>query len=167
MKKNKLSYPPLLYIIFLFFVTYGFKTFANPTTCLHTKTNLNCVKYLRNYDGDTISFNISNVHPLIGENISVRVRGIDTPEIKTKNSCEKEMGRNAKKLAENLLKNAQRIDLVNVDRDKYFRILADVNIDGKDLKSVLIKNQLAYEYDGGTKKKLNWCQRVPAQIKNQ
>ena len=44
--------------------------------------------YVRNYDGDTITFNLQNLHPIIGEKISVRVNGIDTPEIK--GSCEKE-----------------------------------------------------------------------------
>ena len=44
--------------------------------------------YLRNYDGDTITFNLPSLHPIIGEKISIRVNGIDTPEIKGK--CEKE-----------------------------------------------------------------------------
>jgi hypothetical protein len=29
---------------------------------------------IRNYDADTITFDIPNVHPLIGDKISVRVR---------------------------------------------------------------------------------------------
>jgi len=44
--------------------------------------------YVRNYDGDTITFNLPGLHPIIGEKISIRVNGIDTPEIKGK--CEKE-----------------------------------------------------------------------------
>ena len=44
--------------------------------------------YLRNYDGDTITFNLPGLHPIIGEKISIRVNGIDTPEIQGK--CEKE-----------------------------------------------------------------------------
>ncbi|MES2801020.1 MAG: hypothetical protein V4654_00885 [Bdellovibrionota bacterium] len=32
-----------------------------------------------------------------------------------------------------MLKNSKRIDLVNIERDKSFRILADVKIDGKDV----------------------------------
>ena len=40
--------------------------------------------YLRNYDGDTITFNLPGLHPIIGEEISIRVNGIDTPEIKGK-----------------------------------------------------------------------------------
>lgn len=118
--------------------------------------NLGNVKYVKNYDGDTITFNISYLHPIIGENISVRVNGIDTPEIKGK--CEKEKidSKRVKTFVNNELKNAKTIDLVNINREKYFRILADVVYDGKNLKQELIKNGFAVEYNGGTKLK-NWC----------
>ena len=125
--------------------------------CVHDRMNFRCVKYVRNYDADTITFDIPNVHPLIGNSINVRVAGVDTPEIKTKNSCEKEKARNAKKLVTNLLKNAKRIDLSNIKRDKYFRINAEVIIDGIHLSHYLLKNGLAYSYDGGAKRQLNWC----------
>ncbi|MCB0392047.1 MAG: thermonuclease family protein [Bdellovibrionales bacterium] len=151
----------LLFTFTIYITLFSTLGFSN-TSCEHTKTQFSCVKYLKNYDGDTITFKIHNVHPLIGENISVRVRGIDTPEIKTKDTCEKVKGRIARKLTENLMKNAKRIDLKNIGRDKYFRILADIEFDGKDLKSILIKNQIAYLYNGDTKKKVNWCERLPS-----
>lgn len=135
--------------------------FANEN-CNHDATTFRCVKYIRNYDADTITFDIPNVHPLIGNKISVRVRHIDTPEIKGKLPCEKDAARTAKKLIENQLRNAQRVDLENVDKDKYFRILADVIVDGRSLKETLFKNNLAYKYEGGTKQKINWCNRMPA-----
>ena len=137
-----------------------FKAGANGP-CEHDPKTFRCVKYIRNYDADTITFNIPNVHPLIGKHISVRVRHVDTPEIKGKLPCEKDAARTAKKLTENILKNAKRIDLENVDKDKYFRILANVVVDGKSLKDTLLKNNLAYAYEGKTKQKLNWCIRVP------
>ncbi|PIP89027.1 MAG: nuclease [Bdellovibrionales bacterium CG12_big_fil_rev_8_21_14_0_65_38_15] len=126
-------------------------------SCMHDKDTFRCVKYVRNYDADTITFNVPGVHPLIGEKINVRVSGVDTPEVKTKVACEKQKARDAKRLVENLLKHAKRIDLTGVSRDKYFRINADVVIDGKSLSSYLLKNGLAYSYDGGTKKKVDWC----------
>lgn len=131
--------------------------FGSSSDCEHTKTAFKCVEYVRNYDADTITFNIPNVHPLIGEKISIRVAGVDAPEMNSKSTCEKETSRNAKRLVANLMKNAKKIDLLNVEKDKYFRILADVSIDGKDLKALLLKNHLAYEYHGGTKEKRNWC----------
>lgn len=125
--------------------------------CVHSKDTFKCVSYVKNYDGDTVTFNIKDVHPLFGEKISVRVYGIDSPEIKTKDACEKEKGRVAKNLVTNLLKNAKRIDLENVKRDKYFRILADVKFDQKSLADVLLKNNLATPYFGATKSKVDWC----------
>lgn len=131
-------------------------------SCVHSEKAFRCVRYVKNYDADTITVDIPNVHPLIGKNISIRVRHIDAPEIKGSLPCEKEASRMARGLVENLLKNAKSIDLENVDRDKYFRILADVLVDGKNLKDLLIKNNLAYSYEGGTKEKINWCKRIPA-----
>lgn len=125
--------------------------------CAHDEHAFRCVKYLKNYDGDTITFDIPGVHALLGDKISVRVAHLDTPEVKGKLPCEKAAARTAQRLIENLLKNARRIDLVNVARDKYFRILADVQADGVDLKDTLLKNNLAYAYEGGTKRKTDWC----------
>jgi endonuclease YncB( thermonuclease family) len=130
---------------------------AAADACSHDATTLRCVKFLKNYDADTITFDVPGVHPLIGEKISVRVNGIDAPEIRGKNDCEKRSAKAAKNLIENILKRSKKIDLVNVGRDKYFRILADVRVDGQDLKEVLLRNGLAYEYHGETKKKVDWC----------
>lgn len=128
------------------------------TLCAHEKTAFRCVKFLRNYDADTLTFDIPRVHPFIGENISVRVYGVDAPELTGKEPCEKEMARNGKKLVEHLMKGSKQINLINIKKDKYFRILADVEIDGQDLRKILLKNNLAYEYYGGTKLKKDWCQ---------
>lgn len=128
--------------------------------CAHDATTFRCVKYLKNYDADTVTVQIPGVHPLLGEKISVRVRHIDAPEIKGKLPCEKEAARIAQRLVENQLKRAKRIDLKNVDRDKYFRVLADIEVDGKNLKAIVEKNHLSVAYEGGTKQKLNWCSRL-------
>ncbi len=130
--------------------------------CIHDEKNFYCVKYIKNYDADTITFDIPNLHPLIGKNIAIRVNGVDTPELRTKNKCEKEAGYKAKKIVENLLLSAKKIDLKNISRGKYFRIVADVYIDGKNLTDVLLKSNLAYEYHGKTKEKVDWCKRLPA-----
>lgn len=142
----------------IFSLLISVKVSAN--SCEHSDTKFNCVKYLKNYDADTITFSIPGVHPLIGQKISVRVHGIDTPEKKGKGACEKEVARIAQALVESLMKNAKVISLSNVGRDKYFRILADVEFDGKNLKEILLKNNLAYPYFGATKEKRNWCSVV-------
>jgi micrococcal nuclease len=138
----------------LLFLTFTLNANDN---CQHDSTTFRCVKFVKNYDGDTVTFQIPNVHPLLGKNISVRVLGLDTPEIKGKLPCEKEAARSAKRLIETLLKNAKVINIENVARDKYFRILGNVVADGQSLQTVLIKNKLAYEYHGQTKQKMDWC----------
>lgn len=140
-------------------------TTSATNSCAHDEHTFRCVKYIRNYDADTITVDIPDTHPLIGKKIGIRVKHIDSAEMKGKLPCEKEAARTARKLVENLLKNAKRIDLENVQKDKYFRILADVRVDGVLIKDILIKNKLAYNYEGKTKEKINWCARLPAQTK--
>jgi micrococcal nuclease len=128
-----------------------------PASCQHTASRFECIQYIKNYDGDTITVNIPQLHPLFGQRMAVRLKGIDTPEMTSKNACEKEKARTAKKLVENLLSRAKRIDLVGVEREKYFRILADVEADGQNIGHLLLKNHLAVSYDGGTKLKNFGC----------
>lgn len=128
--------------------------------CFHTDTEFRCVKFVKNHDGDTITVDIKNVHPIIGNKISVRVFGVDTAELTSKNECEKQAARIAKNLVNKHLKEAKVINLKNIQKDKYFRILADVEYDGIDLKSVLLKNNLAYEYYGQSKLKKDWCKVI-------
>ncbi len=133
---------------------------AKDLDCSHDKTTFSCVEYIKNYDADTITFNIPNTHPLIGEKISVRVYGIDTPELKTRNVCEKKQGIIARDYVTTILEKAKRIDLKNLKRDKYFRILADVIVDGVSIGDLLLKNGHAYQYYGDTKQKIDWCKQV-------
>lgn len=136
-------------------------------TCHHDAETFRCVKYLKNYDGDTVTFEIPDVHPLLGRGISVRVLGVDTPEKNGKKPCERQRARDAQRIVAKLLKNASSIELRRVERDKYFRILAEVWADGRSIGDVLLKNGLAYRYDGGTKPPAySWCasptSRIPA-----
>ena len=113
--------------------------------------------YVRNYDGDTITFNLPGLHPIIGEKISIRVNGIDTPEIKGKCEKEKYDAQQAKEMIADILKDAEQIDLKNIERGKYFRIVADVIVDGETLADELIEAGMAVRYDGGAKTH-NWCE---------
>ena len=124
--------------------------------CLHTETSFNCVKYLYAYDGDTITVEIPGVHPLFGKNISVRVFGVDTPELHSKVKCEKELALIAKANLESIISKAKVVNLVDVGRDKYFRVLATVMVDGQDLGKLMLQRKLAKVYDGGTKD-TKWC----------
>ena len=107
------------------------------------------------YDGDTFRVNIKGYPKIIGHRMSVRILGIDTPEIRTNCKKEKDLARSAKKLTISLLRGAKLIELRNIKRGKYFRILADVYVDNISIADELIKNNLAVSYDGGTK--IDWC----------
>jgi micrococcal nuclease len=113
--------------------------------------------YARNYDGDTITFNLPGLHPIIGEKISIRVNGIDTPEIKGKCEREKYNATQAKEMVADILKDAEIITLKNMERGKYFRIAADVIVDGENLADVLVEAGVAVRYNGG-KKTWEWCE---------
>ncbi|MCI5165188.1 MAG: thermonuclease family protein [Candidatus Electrothrix sp. GM3_4] len=114
------------------------------------------VRFVKNYDGDTITVDLKGQHPLFGDNIPIRVAGIDTPEIRGKCAQEKELAREAKNVVHKIMSKAQKITLKNVQRGKYFRIIADVQADKKDVADILIKKRLAVRYDGGTKG-FDWC----------
>lgn len=107
------------------------------------------------YDGDTFRVNLIGYPPLIGENIAIRVNGIDTPEIRGKCAYEKELAKKARDYTRALLSEAKSIRLQNIERGKYFRIAADVYVDGINLGKRLINANLAYVYDAG--KKQSWC----------
>ena len=55
-----------------------------------------------------------------------------------------------------ILKGAEKITLKNMKRGKYFRIAADVIVDGENLADVLIEAGMAIKYNGG-KKTHKWC----------
>ena len=113
--------------------------------------------YIRNYDGDTVTFNLPGLHPIIGEKISIRVNGIDTPEIKGKCEKEKYDAKQAQQMVADILKDTEQITLKNMERGKYFRIAADVIVDGENLGDLLVEAGMAARYDGG-KKIHKWCE---------
>ena len=103
------------------------------------------------YDGDTFRVNIHSWPAVVGERISVRVYGIDTPEMRDADPDVKALARKAKQFSVAALRGARKVELRNLRRDKYFRLLADVYVDGRSLGAQLVKAGLAKAYDGGTK----------------
>ena len=55
-----------------------------------------------------------------------------------------------------ILKDAEQITLKNIERGKYFRIAANILVDGEDLGDILVEAGVAVKYDGG-KKSHKWC----------
>ena len=114
-------------------------------------------KVISVYDGDTFRVNIASLPPIVGKNIAIRVNGVDTPEIRGKCQYEKNLALEARDFVRGKLANAKEIKLTNLQRGKYFRVVANVVIDGVSLEQELLDNELAYEYSGG--KKLSWCRQ--------
>ena len=113
--------------------------------------------YISNYDGDTIKFDLPGLHPIIGNKINIRVNGIDTPEIRGKCEQEKYSAEQAREMVADILKDAEKIDLKNMERGRYFRIAADVFADGESIAEILVEAGMAIRYNGG-KKTHNWCE---------
>jgi micrococcal nuclease len=110
--------------------------------------------YVRNSDGDTIIFDLPGPHPL---RISIRVNGIDTPEINGKCEKEKYDAQQAQQMVADILMDAEQITLKNIVEGKYFELAADVYVDGDNLAGLLIVAGMAVIYDGERKAK-NWCE---------
>jgi len=112
-------------------------------------------KVIKVYDADTITiasklpYNESPIYRL-----SVRLNGIDAPEIKGKDVSEEE--KVAAQLARDYVSNLtlnKYVRLENIQTEKYGRILATVFIDNINLNELLIKERYAVKYDGGHKVK--------------
>ena len=138
-------------------ILIGFLTNTFPVNAEQGFGNYDEAIYVRNYDGDTITFNLTNLHPIIGNKITIRVNGIDTAEIRGKCDKEKYNAEQARDMVTDILKDAERIDLKNMGRGKYFRIVADVYVDGENLAEALIDSGMAVKYGGGEKNS-RWCE---------
>jgi endonuclease YncB( thermonuclease family) len=100
------------------------------------------------YDGDTFKIDLPSQHPLFGDDLSIRVLGIDTPEMKGTSDEIKALAYQAKNRTQELLRDADLIVLKNPERGKYFRVVAEVWIDGESLGERLKGEGLAKDYDG-------------------
>lgn len=109
------------------------------------------------YDAETIRPTIKQRHATVDERIPMRVNSVDAPEIKGKFDKEKNLAREAKQFTVAQLRGAKKIELRAMQRGKYFRILADVYVDGNNLARLLIDNGHARPYDCDTRG--GWCEQ--------
>jgi micrococcal nuclease len=105
------------------------------------------------YDGDTFTLAAKlpyNNSPLY--RFSVRLKGINCPEMNSKNEEEKICADIAQaELSSYIL--GKKVALKNIKNEKYGRILADVLVDGYHINTHMLNKKLAVLYDG--KKKNN------------
>ena len=102
-----------------------------------------CTKVI---DGDTIKADV-DLGFRIKVSTTIRLLGIDTPEVRTKNLSEKERGLKAKKYLKDLLKQNKNIfTLESVSVDKYGRCLGTIYINNTNINKKLIKEGYAKKY---------------------
>ena len=114
-------------------------------------------RVIKVYDGDTIT--IASTIPIKNSPLyrfSVRLNGIDTPEIKGSDEIEKRVALLARDaLSEKIL--YKDVELINVKTEKYGRLLAEVVFNGQNMNEWMIAQRFAVKYDGGTKQSPdNW-----------
>jgi micrococcal nuclease len=122
--------------------------YANPYDMVVTKVT----------DGDTIRVEAPWLLPELGDDIAIRILGIDTPEKGGRAQCEKEaaLGAEATAFAQSIIGVGDTVQVNVLQWDKFGgRINADVFVDGADFAQLQIEKGLAVPYDGGTKD--SWC----------
>ena len=106
-------------------------------------------------DGDTIDISIDLGFDLTKKE-RVRLAGIDTPEKRTKDQKEKEMGYQATEFLEMHLMEAKKLTVKTVKEGKFGRMLGWLyksETDTTSINQIMIDKGYAWAYDGGTKEK--------------
>lgn len=110
-------------------------------------------KVVKVYDGDT--FTIAFVWEGKVYRHTIRVHGIDCPEIRSDDPNEKKLAIFAREKIRTLIYNKMvRVECLKYD--KYGRVLAHVFVDDEDVSEYLIRHKLAVFYDGTTKPNTDW-----------
>lgn len=114
-------------------------------------SNFSKVPVQRVIDGDTFVVQIGGYEPVFGEQLPVRILGINTPERTDKRICARRDHEAARAELEAMIKGKQ-VELIGCQRDKYFRLGCLVQLEGGlDMGFHLMNRDLAVPYDGGTK----------------
>ncbi len=131
---------------FLILISFALNTSAE------TLYNYKVVKVV---DGDTVNVKVDFLPKELGDTISIRIHGIDTPELRGKCIKEIESAKKAKTFLKELL-NKNEYSIVIKGRDKYFRLLGDIKIKEDYVSDILLNNGHAVSYKGKLHKQ-SWC----------
>lgn len=108
---------------------------------------------IRIIDGDTLEV---DAHPWPGHavRVSVRLRGIDTPERRSRCAGQRAAAQLARNELERLVSGFSTVELINVSGGKYYgRVLADMKAGTRDIASAMLASGLARPYQGGKRHK--------------
>ena len=106
------------------------------------------------YDGDTVKGR-AEIWPGLSTLVSVRLAGIDTPELRGKCAREKAAAKRAK-VALQLALSLGMVTLRNVRLGKYAgRVVATVLVDGVNVAPEMIRQGYGRVYNGGRRQ--GWC----------
>ncbi|WP_163265339.1 thermonuclease family protein [Chelativorans alearense] len=109
-------------------------------------------RVVRVIDGDTF---VAEAHVWPGQTVtvSVRLRGVDAPEIRSRCEREKIAGKTSRSALERLIGGAT-VQIRNIGGDKYYgRVLADVTTqEGEGVADHLLGRALVRTYSGGKRK---------------
>ncbi|MDX3928393.1 MAG: thermonuclease family protein [Shinella sp.] len=107
---------------------------------------------VRIVDGDTLLVS-ARPWPQQSVEVYVRLRGIDTPELRAQCPATRQQAKRAKAMLAELLENQTRILLTDIEGDKFFgRVVADVQLStGGNPAYDLIATGLAVPYEGGAR----------------
>jgi endonuclease YncB( thermonuclease family) len=108
-------------------------------------TPLEVLKVTKVHDGDTFKVNLNCDLDLFCKDVSIRPTGYDAVELTSAENKADAIA--AREQLRDLLINAQRIELRNVKRGKYFRLVADVYIDNIKLSDIMLDTGLVKPYD--------------------
>ncbi|HEX2147513.1 MAG TPA: thermonuclease family protein [Pseudorhizobium sp.] len=113
-------------------------------------------KVLRVIDGDTLLVE-ARPWPQQKVEVYVRIRGIDTPELRSSCLSERQAGEAAKASLETMTARSATVHLSHISGDKYFgRVVADVTLPGGGRPADhLLLAGLAVSYDGGRKSQIS------------
>lgn len=123
---------------------------ARPKEPSNNNNSFTGVTLIKVIDGDTLKVSLPCENTVLCQNMSVRVRGVDTAELHSKNPQERQKAQAAKAFTTQFTQ-GKTLNLMACGRDKYFRLLCDVKANGQDLASALLTAGHAAPYDGGTK----------------
>ena len=113
---------------------------------------------IRVTDGDTVVIAAPFLPAPLKPELAVRVYGVDTPEKGFRGQCdsEKQRGEAASVFTKSLINASQQRQVILYSWDKFGgRVLGDIILNGKSLRSQLIANGFAREYYGEAK--TSWC----------